>query len=51
MVTEGSVYFLSRPRRFGKRLQCFFADFSYELNAKTERHYHVVFYLIFKLLG
>lgn len=33
------------------RMQCFFADFPYELNAKTERHYHVVFYLIFKLLG
>ena len=29
----------------------FFADFPYELNAKTERHYQVVFYLVFKLMG
>ena len=29
----------------------FFADFPYELNDKTERHYQVVFYLIFKLMG
>ena len=28
-----------------------FADFPYELNDKTERHYQVVFYLIFKLMG
>lgn len=28
-----------------------FADFPYELNAKTERHYQVVFYLIFELMG
>lgn len=33
------------------RLRSFFADFSYELNAKTERHYQVVFYLVFKLMG
>lgn len=33
------------------RLQAFFADFPYELNAKTERHYQVVFYLVFKLMG
>ena len=33
------------------RLQAFFADFSYELNDKTERHYQVVFYLVFKLMG
>jgi hypothetical protein len=36
---------------FLTRLQAFFADFSYELNAKTERHYQVVFYLVFKLMG
>jgi hypothetical protein len=36
---------------FMERLQCFFADFPYELNAKTERHYQVVIYLVFKLLG
>ena len=30
---------------------CFFADFPYELNSKTERHYQVVFYLVFKLMG
>lgn len=33
------------------RLQAFFADFPYELNDKTERHYQVVFYLVFKLMG
>lgn len=36
---------------FLTRIQAFFADFSYELNAKTERHYQVVFYLVFKLMG
>lgn len=36
---------------FLNRLQAFFADFPYELNDKTERHYQVVFYLVFKLMG
>ena len=36
---------------FLTRLKAFFADFPYELNAKTERHYQVVFYLVFKLMG
>lgn len=36
---------------FLTRLQAFFADIPYELNAKTERHYQVVFYLVFKLMG
>ena len=36
---------------FLTRLQAFFADFPYELNDKTERHYQVVFYLVFKLMG
>ena len=36
---------------FLTRLQAFFADFPYELNDKTERHYQVVFYLVFKLVG
>lgn len=36
---------------FLTRLKCFFADFPYELNEKTERHYQVVFYLVFKLMG
>lgn len=36
---------------FLSRLTCFFADFPYELNEKTERHYQVVFYLVFKLMG
>lgn len=36
---------------FLNRLACFFADFPYELNDKTERHYQVVFYLVFKLMG
>ena len=33
------------------RFEAFFADFPYELNDKTERHYRVVVYLIFKLMG
>lgn len=36
---------------FLTRFRAFFADFPYELNAKTERHYQVVFYLVFKLMG
>ncbi|MDB9078503.1 ATP-binding protein [Parabacteroides distasonis] len=36
---------------FLERLRAFFADFPYELNTKTERHYQVVFYLVFKLMG
>lgn len=36
---------------FLNRLQAFFADFPYELNEKIERHYQVVFYLVFKLMG
>lgn len=32
-------------------LQAFFADFNYELNEQTERHYQVVFYIVFKLMG
>lgn len=36
---------------FLNRLRAFFADFPYELNDKTERHYQVVFYLVFKLMG
>ena len=36
---------------FLTRLRAFFADFPYELNAATERHYQVVFYLVFKLMG
>jgi Protein of unknown function (DUF1703)./Predicted AAA-ATPase. len=39
------------PESFLKRLRAFFADFPYELNDKTERHYQVVLYLVFKLLG
>ena len=36
---------------FMSRIRAFFADFPYELNDRTERHYQVVFYLIFKLMG
>ncbi len=36
---------------FMERAKAFFADFPYELNDKTERHYQVVFYLMFKLMG
>ena len=34
---------------FMQRFKAFFADFPYELSDKTERHYQVVVYLIFKL--
>jgi hypothetical protein len=36
---------------FMTRLRAFFADIPYDLNDKTERHYQLIFYLIFKLLG
>ena len=36
---------------FMQRFEAFFADFPYELNDKTERHYQVVVYLIFKVMG
>ena len=36
---------------FLNRLKAFFADFPYELNEKKERHYQIVFYLVFKLMG
>ncbi|WP_195533280.1 ATP-binding protein [Bacteroides finegoldii] len=36
---------------FMHRFEAFFADFPYELNDRTERHYQVVIYLIFKLMG
>jgi hypothetical protein len=36
---------------FMERLRCFFESIPYDLNDQTERHYHVVFYLVFKLLG
>ena len=33
------------------RMRAFFAGIPYELNDKTERHYQMVFYLVFRLLG
>lgn len=36
---------------FMTRLRAFFAGVPYELNDQTERHYQVIFYLVFKLLG
>lgn len=36
---------------FLTRMRAFFADIPYELNDRTERHYQVIFYLIFKLIG
>jgi hypothetical protein len=36
---------------FLNRLKAFFADISYELNDKTERHYQTLFYLVFRLMG
>lgn len=36
---------------FLTRMRAFFADIPYELNDKSERHYQVFFYLVFKLMG
>ena len=36
---------------FLTRLEAFFGDIPYELNDQTERHYQVIFYLVFKLMG
>ena len=36
---------------FLTRLRAFFAGIPYELNDRTERHYQVVFYLVFRLMG
>lgn len=58
--SESSGFFIGKFTRelrtgdvdaFLNRLRAFFADMPYELNEKTERHYQVVFYIVFKLLG
>lgn len=36
---------------FLTRLRAFFAGIPYELNDRTERHYQVIFYLVFRLMG
>lgn len=36
---------------FMERLRAFFAGIPYELNDKTERHYQVIFYIVFTLMG
>jgi hypothetical protein len=36
---------------FMGRMKAFFANIPYELNDQTERHYQVVFYLVFTLMG
>lgn len=36
---------------FMKRMKAFFATIPYELNDQTERHYQVVFYIVFNLIG
>ena len=36
---------------FLTRLRAFFAGISYELNDQTERHYQVIFYIVFRLMG
>jgi hypothetical protein len=36
---------------FLTRLRCFFEKIPYDLNDQSERHYQVVFYLVFTLLG
>jgi hypothetical protein len=32
-------------------MRSFFANIPYDLNEDTERHYHLIFYLVFTLLG
>jgi hypothetical protein len=49
-------YFVDDLRRgdvesFMGRMRSFFANIPYELNDRTERHYQLVFYLVFTLLG
>lgn len=36
---------------FMTRMKAFFATIPYELNDQTERHYQVIFYIIFNLIG
>lgn len=36
---------------FLTRLRAFFAGIPYELNDRTERHYQVIFYIVFRLMG
>lgn len=36
---------------FMDRMKAFFATIPYELNDQTERHYQVVFYIVFNLIG
>ncbi|MDO5575898.1 MAG: ATP-binding protein [Fibrobacter sp.] len=36
---------------FMERMRSFFANIPYELNDQTERHYQVVFYIVFTLIG
>lgn len=38
-------------KAFLTRLEAFFAGIPYELNDQTERHYQVIFYIVFKLMG
>jgi hypothetical protein len=37
--------------RLAIRLKAFFAGIPYELSDETERHYQVIFYLVFRLMG
>jgi hypothetical protein len=40
-----------QPEAFLERLKTFFSGIPYDLNDRTERHYQVVFYLVFRLMG
>lgn len=58
LLSTLKAYFLGKKElrasdvdAFMDRLRAFFADIPYELNDKTERHYQVIFYLVFKLMG
>lgn len=33
------------------RLTAFFASIPYDLDNKTEKHYHTIFYLLFSMMG
>jgi hypothetical protein len=42
---------LGNVKGFMEALVPFFAGIPYDLNDQTERHYQVIFYLVFRLLG
>ena len=50
-LLQWPLVFIHHRGRRGHSLEAFFAGIPYELNDQTERHYQVIFYLVFKLMG